>query len=198
MTGGFLVAVASVGTFAAYRGSSSGPSHRYVVAAHDIAAGETVGAGDVRSAPVDLPGDLAAHAFADATTVVGRVTLAPIAAGELLQTGAVADRAKADPRYELSVPVERARALGGDLDAGELVDVIATIGTGADAKTTVVAQRAAVVRVIDAKRTTVGSSGDIVLGLALPTSDEVLAVTHASQAGTITIVRATGAAAAGG
>jgi len=197
LTGGFLVAVASVGTFAAYRGSSSRPAHRYVTAAHDLAAGEMVDADDVKTAAVDLPGDLAAHAFADAADVVGRVTLAPVAGGELLQTSAVADRAKADPRFELSVPVERARALAGEIDAGELVDVVATVGSGTDAKTAVVAQRAAVVRVLDAKRTAVGSTGEIVIELALPTADEVLAVTHASQAGTLTIVRATGAAAAG-
>lgn len=197
LSGGFLVAVASVGTFAAYRGSSSRPTHRYVTAAQDIAAGETVGADDVRTAPVDLPDDIAAHAFVDAGEVVGRVALAPVASGELLQTSAVADRDKADPRYELSVPVERARALAGALESGELVDVVATIGTGSDAKTTVVAHRAAVVRVLDAKRAAVGSTGDIVVELALPTADEVLAVTHASQAGTLTIVRATGAAAAG-
>jgi hypothetical protein len=197
VTGGFLVAVASIGTFAAYRGSASGPSTRYAIAAHDIDAGQTVGPDDVKTAPVDLPGDLAAHAFADAAAIVGRVAVAPIAGGELVQTSAVTDREKADPRYELSLPVERARALGGDLDAGELVDVVATVGAGEDAETTVVARRAAVVRVIDAKRSSVGSTGDVVLELALPTAEEVLAVTHASQAGTVTIVRATGAAAAG-
>ena len=115
-----------------------------------------------------------------------------------MQTSALADASKTAHHYELSLPIERARALGGTLVAGELVDVLVTYGSGSDAATLVVARGASVVHIDDAKRSSsVGSSGDLSLELALTTPEEVLAVTHASQAGDVTIVRATGAAAAG-
>jgi Flp pilus assembly protein CpaB len=198
VTGGFLVAVAATGSFVSYRGAASGPSHRYVVAAHDVAAGATLGAGDLEVVLVDLPDAQAGHAFADTAAVSGRVALSALHEGELVQSSAVADRDKSDPRFEVSLPIERARALGGSIEPGERVDVVATVGDGRDARTEVVALRAQVVRVIDAKRSSVGTSGDVVVALALPTEDEVLAVTHASRAGSVTIVRATGVVAAGG
>ena len=44
----------------------------------------------------------------------------------------------------------------------------------------------------DAGRSTIASSGEIVVVLALDQPDDVLAVTHASQAGKVTLVRSTG------
>ncbi|MGI8663729.1 MAG: SAF domain-containing protein [Acidimicrobiales bacterium] len=197
MAGGFLVAVAAIGTFAAYRGASGGATHRYVVAARSIAAGTKLTAADVSMTTVDLPDGVAEHAFVQTSAVLGRVALAAVSEGELVQSSAVADAEKADARYELSLPLDRARALGGSLVAGELVDVLVTYGTGNGATTLVVARRAEVVAIDAGKRGTVGGSGDLVLELALRSAEEVLAVTHASQAGAVTIVRATGAAAAG-
>jgi Flp pilus assembly protein CpaB len=198
VVGGFLVAIAALGTFSAYRGASSGASHRYVVAAHDIAAGTTVQASDLVTTTVDLPDGLAQRAFSQPAAVAGHIALFAVAKDELVQASALADASKAAHRYELSLPIERTRALGGTLVAGELVDVLVTYGSGSDAATLVVARRASVVHIDDAKRSSsVGSTGDLSLELALTTPDEVLAVTHASQAGNVTIVRATGAAAAG-
>lgn len=197
VAGGFLVAFAAVGTFAAYRGAATGPSHRFVVAARDVPAGTTLAPADLTIVTVDLPDDVAAHAFTQAGTVAGRITLAPVTKGELVQSSAVADASKAGARYEVSLPVDRARALAGTLVAGERVHVVATYGTGGDARTVIVARDVEVVKVDDSRRSSVGGGGDVVLQLALADPDAVLAVTHASEAGSITIVRATGAVAAG-
>ncbi|MEO7555265.1 MAG: RcpC/CpaB family pilus assembly protein [Acidimicrobiales bacterium] len=197
IVGGFLVAIAAVGTFAAYRGASTGATHRFVVAGRDVPAGTTLVPGDLTTATVDLPGDLASRAFSQPSAIAGRITLAPINKGELVQSSAVADASKADARYEVSLPVDRARALAGTITSGERVDVAATYGTGNAATTVIVARRAEVVKVDDARRSSVGGGGEVVIELALADPDDVLAVTHASQAGSVTLVRATGADAAG-
>src|SRR4051812_20047222 len=69
VTGGLLIALAALGAFVAARGTSAGPSHRYVVAAHDIVAGTTLEADDLRSEPVDLPEGLAGRAFGNTDVV---------------------------------------------------------------------------------------------------------------------------------
>lgn len=197
VVGGFLVALAAVGTFAAYRGASTGATHRFVVAARDVPAGTILATTDLTTATVDLPGDLASRAFSQTSAIAGRITLAPMTKGELVQSSAIADATKADARYEVSLPVDRARALAGTITPGERVDVVATYGTGNAATTVIVARRAEVVKVDDARRSSVGGGGELVIELALADPDDVLAVTHASQAGSVTLVRATGAEAAG-
>src|SRR5438445_10617293 len=161
VTGGFLVAFAAIGTFAAYRGAAAGPSHQYVVAAHPIAAGTILDASDLGTATVDLPAGLADRAFPRAASVEGRVSLAPLAAGELVQSSAVAEASKADARYEITLSLDRANALGGAIEAGELLDVSCTYGEGTDAVTIVVARRAEVVRITDAKRGALGGSAEL-------------------------------------
>ena len=188
------MAVAAIGTFAAYRGAAGGPSHHFVVAARDVPSGTVITTADLTQAAVDLPPDVAGRSFEVGSTVAGRITVAPIARGELVQASAVVDASRAASRYQMSLPIERARALDGVISPGERVDVLSTYGTGSSSSTIVVARGAEVVRVNDGRKAGIGgTSADIVLVLALPTSEEVLAVTHASQAGKITLVRATGA-----
>src|SRR5947209_18990130 len=69
VTGGFLVAIAALGTFSAYRSTAAGPTHRYLVAARDIAAGTTVQPSDLATTTVDLPDDLARRAFTQPAAV---------------------------------------------------------------------------------------------------------------------------------
>jgi hypothetical protein len=125
VVGGFLVALAALGAFVAARGTGNGPSHHYVVAAHDIVAGTKLTARDLRTSAVDLPDDMAARAFTDTAAVVGRVATTSLASGELVQASSVVGGDAADPRFQLSVPVERSRALDGLLVAGaeHLTDV---------------------------------------------------------------------------
>jgi Flp pilus assembly protein CpaB len=194
IVGGLLVTVAVVGTFAAYDQADQRPSHVVLFARRPVAPGERLGADDVGEAPADLPDEVLVNSFDAVDEIRGSVTLAPLDAGDLVQRSAVllADPANPspDPVHEFSLPVERDRALNGALLAGELVDVLATYGTGEAAFTTVVTRQA---RVLDISETSsgLGSDGRIVATLALPSADEVLAAAHASEVGVVTLVRAT-------
>lgn len=197
VVGGFLVAVAVLGVFAAYQDAQIGPVHRYVTVSRDVTAGTVLAAGDLELTAVDLPKVLSGRTFDQMQPLVGRIAVVPLARGELVQVSAVADRAAADPRYQLSVPLEKGRALDGALVPGETVDVLVTytgagLGTGG---TFVVARRAEVIRVDSGRSGTLSTTaGDIIVVLAVEVPDDVLAITHGSQAGKVTLVRATGAA----
>jgi hypothetical protein len=123
------------------------------------------------------------------------VTLAPLAPGDLVQASAVrtVGAGSADPDDpQFSFAVERDRALNGELRPGEIVDLLATFGTGTSASTKVLASSARVLAVEQAGSGTLGSSGRLVLTVALDDDDTVLDVAHASQVAAITVVRASG------
>jgi Flp pilus assembly protein CpaB len=191
VVGGLLVALAALAAFVAAKGNDRGPTHSYVVAAHDLVAGTRLDAADVRTVAMDLPDGVAGRAFTDLAAVTGRVTVSSLADGELIQVSTVVAGDAADPRYQLSVPVERSRALDGLVSAGELVDVMATYGTGGDGETLVVVRGAEVLRVDQGQRGALTSGNDLIILLAVRTADDALAVTHAAQAGKVTLVRST-------
>ena len=128
------------------------------------------------------------------------MTLGPVGAGELVQEGAVrvdldgsastgTDEATGP---EFSFPVDRERALAGDVRPGEEVDLLATFGSGSDATTEVLARRARVLHVQEARTGTLGSSGRLVLTVGLASDAEVVDVAHASEVAVITLVRPSG------
>jgi Flp pilus assembly protein CpaB len=191
VVGALLVALAALGAFVAARGADRGSSQTYVVVAHDVVAGTKLEASDLRTETMDLSDTVARRAFTDVASVVGRLTTSPLSAGELVQASGVVAGDAADPRFQLSVPVERARALDGLLVTGEKVDVLVTYGTGSDGETLVVVRGADVLRVDQGQRGALGSTNDMIVLLAVRTADDALAVTHAAQAGKITLVRTT-------
>ncbi len=193
ITGGFLVALAALGVFVAASGAGRTSAATYVVVARDVPAGTTVSAADLTTASMDLPADLAGHAYTDSAAVVGRIAVAHLAAGDLVQASSVLGGDAADSRVQLSIPVERARAMDGLLQPGEKVDVLATYATAGAGQTVVVARDAEVRRVDNGSKTGLTATDDTVLVLAVPDADAALAVTHASQAGKVTVLRATGA-----
>ena len=123
--------------------------------------------------------------------MAGAVALAPIGEGELVQRSAVLTGGPSEPTREFSFPIDRDRALNGDLRSGERVDVLATYGSGTDAATTVLARDANVIRSADAKSGTLGSSGKLIITLALASADQLLDAAHAAQVASITVVRST-------
>jgi len=193
VTGGFLIALAALGVFVAARGAAQHSTQHYVVVAHEVTAGTKLADADLAVTELDLPPDLASHAFTNRDRVVGQVALAHLATGDLVQGSLVAEGDAADERLQLSIPVERARALDGMLEPGETVDVLATYSGSGSGDTIVVARGAEVRRVDNGARTALTASDNTVLVLAVDNPDTALAVAHASQAGKVTIVRATGA-----
>lgn len=191
VVGGFLVAVAVVGTFATV--SSAGDDRRIalVVARDDLAVGDRITADHVSVARLDVPPFVRARAFRSPDQLVGATVLGPIARGELVQASAVARTTDAPPGLHVSFPVEAARAVDGTLRQGEAVDVLVTYGQGETASTKVVARAARVART----RTPGGVLGDdrtLVVTLVVATADDAAAVAHAANAGEVTIVRTGG------
>jgi Flp pilus assembly protein CpaB len=197
VVGGLLVAVAAVGVFAAYGDATAGPSTSYAVATSDLPVGRRIGPSDVELRSMDLPAAVAGRAFTSADAVVGAVTLAPLARGELVQAGALVPAGGAPtPAAELSFAIPVDRAVNGTLRPGERIDVLATYGTGGAAHTTVVV-RGVLLLGNDEGEAAIGASTRV-LTVALEDPDDVVRVTHAVRAGEVTVVRATTAAAGGG
>jgi Flp pilus assembly protein CpaB len=194
VVGGLLVAVAVVGTFAAYSTAGSAPSDRVLVARASVSPGDRLSAADVRVERATLPADLTEHVLSDPDDLADAVALVGLEPGEIVQRSAVLERdasaSETTAVHEFSLPVDRDRALNGAIARGELVDVLATYGTSDAAYTVTVARRSRVVDVADTSGG-LGSDGRVVLTLAMPSPDEVMAATHASAVAVVTVVRAT-------
>ncbi len=154
--------------------------------------GTTLTAGDLTARPVELPPGTAETTFATVDELVGATTIAPLAADEIIQRSAVLTEGRLrPPAHEFSFPVERERAVDGDLEPGETVDLLGTFGSGPGASTSVLAREATVVAVQSSGRATIGGGGDLVLTVALESADAVLDVAHAARVADLTVIRAT-------
>lgn len=193
LAGGFLVAVAVVGTFVTVTGAGRDARVPVVVARDDLALGARITAGDLALARVDVPPYMRARAFRSPDALVGAVVIGPVARGELVQhSDVLRGDDGAPPGREVSFPVEAARAVDGTLHRGEHVDVLVTYGTGESATTATVVRAARVVRV-RAPGGVLADDRTLVVTVRVVTADDAIALAHAANAGEVTVVR-TGAA----
>ena len=185
VVGGLLVALAGVGTFVSWQQASGPPDRSYAVAARPLRPGDPVTADAVRFEPIDLPDGVASASFQAPADLEGRVLVAPVAEGELLQRGVLSDQGDAAAAAEVSLTLVRDRAVDGRLQAGDTVDVYATHGDG----TSLVAEAVRVVAVSEAG----GSLGgrEVTVTLALTDQSRRVPVIHAARAGEVTLVRTT-------
>ena len=190
VVGGFLVAASAAGVFAAWTSANATDAPSYVVLHRDVAAGDRLEAGDLALVEVDLPAAQRAVAFDDVDVLVGATALAPMARGQLVQSSDVAKPDGAPERAQVSLRLEPGDAVGGDLRAGDEVDVIVTYTSGGAPETTTISSAARVVRVI-VDRERVGSSGALVVVLAVRPG-ELEPIAAASAAGHVTLARVTG------
>jgi Flp pilus assembly protein CpaB len=167
------------------------PSTHYLIADADLDVGDELRHGDLRSVAIDLPADQAAHAIRSDESLAGAVALGPIRQGQLLASSDVLRAATAtgvEPVRELSIPVSTERALDGRVASGEIVDVLATTGTGVDAATELVANDVRVLSV-SSPDDSLARAGIVVLTLAVPDDATALALAHAGATGDLSIVR---------
>ncbi|MDQ3385734.1 MAG: SAF domain-containing protein [Actinomycetota bacterium] len=190
VVGGFLVAAASVGTFAAYTTASTGPGHAFVVLTRDVSTGERLSAGDVSLVPGDLPAAQRRTVLTDLDVATGAVAVSPLREGQLLATSDVVELAGVDGRGQLSIPVEPARANNGQLTPGELVDVIATSTAAGSTSTETIADDAVVVRVFTGDQR-LGSTSSVVVTLSLA-AEELEPVADAAAGAVISLARVSG------
>lgn len=189
VVGGLLVAASAVGLFAAANSSGDGPTHLYVVAREELAAGTRLEASHLELMPMELAPAVRARSFDNADPLIGTTLVAPLAAGELVQASAVVARRGDSASRELSFTVERGR-LGTGVKQGERADLLATYGTGNDAFTTVVVRQAVLVTI---ERPRAGDPGSTIVTVSVEDAADALALAHALQLGKVTVVRATGA-----
>lgn len=186
VVGGMLIAAAAVGTFVSWRQASNPARHAYAVSSRALQPGDPLTADDIRYEAMDLPAGVAAQAFDTPADLEGRVLVAPVGEGELLQHGVVSDQGERDPAAEVSLALARDLAVDGRLRPGDTVDVFATH----DDATSPVATGLRVIAISDGGGSFAdGSEITVTLGLSQPTDQA--AVIHAARAGQVTLVRTT-------
>ena len=197
VVGGLLVAVAAVGVFSAYTSSTAGPTTRYVVAARDLSPGERIDAAALELVALELPEQQRRRSFEDPAPLVDATVVEPLLQGELLQEGSVVATGAGTGARSLSFAVEPARAVNAVLRPAERVDILATFGTGDQACTHVVASDVPLVAVSENQGAIVGEATGVTVTVSVESAQQAVAITHAANAGAVTLVRATDAGAGG-
>lgn len=195
VVGALLVTAAAVGVFSAYLNATAEPATAYVVALDDIPIGTVLTDDVLRDAalfglvPLDLPAEVASGAVTEdrALGLEGQVTAAPIASGDLISRSGLLDASASDGTARLSFSIPPSRAVGGGLEPGDRIDLVATFGSGGDVVTRYVAQDVLLADVIGVDG---GLSGnELVLTLALDAGEQVLDVAQAVDVAEVFVVR---------
>lgn len=192
--GGLLVAGSAIGAIA-LAGAGSGPDVVPVVVADGtIEAGAALGPDSLRVEHMALPAALVDSTYADTRSLEGTVSRSRLVDGELLQPGDVvestAEQRAAAPAREVSVRLDADRVVGGRVEAGDRVDVLATYGTGVEAVTVVVLADASVLAA-SSDDDGLGSGRSVVLTLALVDRAQTVALAHAIDVAALNVVRTT-------
>ncbi|MSZ88658.1 MAG: hypothetical protein F2585_04860 [Actinobacteria bacterium] len=192
LVGALLVTLAAVGAFIVAGADSEPPTQPVLVARRSLSPGELLTTSDLEIRRVTLPDGFDTRTYSDPAQVVGGAMLAPLGQGELLQRSAVlTDTSGQTGTLEFSFPIDRDRAMNGELRPGETIDLLATYGTGIDAVTSVLARNAIVLQVDDESDGTMGATGRVVLTIGLASADELIDAVHAAQVAGLTAVRST-------
>ena len=187
LVGALLVTASGFGLFATHQAATAAPTTTYFVAARALQPGQRIGTSDVKPVTMRLPSALRAQAYDNAHDLIGAHVLGPVGTGELLQATGVNTNAVGDG-IEVSFAIEPSRALDGHLRAGERVDVLATVGSGNDASTTVVANNALVIGGSQ-QRNSLSPTSQLTVDLKVADRDTALALTNAVDTGKLTLAR---------
>src|SRR5262245_44649120 len=162
---------------------------RVAIAARDLEAGTVLGARDVRFEPVSVSDRVAGRYVTprELMGLRGRVLTAPVFADEPVLQAHLRTRAATDGRRAMSIPVDRARAVNGNLAPGDRVDVVLARD---DAVTIVVA--GAEVLDVDGKDAFGARRGEVRVTLAVDARESQL-LTAALADGDFVLTRVTGA-----
>lgn len=189
VAGGALVALSAVGLLAAHRAATTSDLHSYLVVRDAVVAGERIDAADLALAPMDLDPSTAPRAFRSGDLVVGRTARTDLVPGELVQRSDVGRPAATGPARRLGLLLPPERALGGDVDDGDRIDVVR-----ASAEDAVVVAAGALVRAVATEPGTLGSSADVRLTIVVADETQAAAVLSAAAAGEVALTAAAPAA----
>ena len=190
VVGGLLIALAAVVAFWSYSRGTQTPHQLYVVATHDLQPGERLSAGDIAVVPLDITNSaVRRQVFGSPAELLdaGATVVAPVSAGALIESSQVVGRGGPAGTRELSLDIDRSRAVGGTIKPGEFVDVLATFGSGSSAYTAVVVPH---VEVLTDTPDANGSGGTTeLIVFAVSTAKDAEAMVDASIAAQVTLVR---------
>lgn len=191
VVGGFLIATALVVTFQAYTGARHSPRQSYVVASRALEPGSRITADDLRVVALDVPDPgVRAQLFGTVSSLIGASVVAPVTPGALIEASEVVGRAGPPGTHELSISVDRSRAVGGTLKAGEYVDILSTFGQGAASSTVVMVPHVEVLAVTGSGSGAIGDAPTQIIVLAAPDGGSAEAIADAAVATQLTLVRA--------
>ena len=197
VVGALLVTTAAVGVFAAFLTATAEPTTRYAVARGEVEVGTRIDsdaavAEHFEFVPLDLPHDVARRAVKDlqAPQLVGQLVTSPLAAGDLLLASAIVDDARVPATEKLSFSLPAADAVGGTLQPGERIDVLATYGSGSEAWTAFVVRGVPLVAA-DRGDGGMGAGAEVTLTVAVSSLEDVQALGHAVRAADVFVTRST-------
>lgn len=169
--------------------STPAPSTRLWIAATEIPPGSTVLPENLTTIEADLPADAMERYAAASTSLEGAYVARGIPEGQLIPLDSLSSTAPSASR-QMTVPVEAEHAVGGDLRAGDLIDILVTVDAGRpSARTTVLVSEAEVLNVVQASGSFGSDSPPIGVTIAVG-ADDAPRLALALRTGEIDIVRA--------
>ncbi len=202
VVGALLLTASIVGVYGAYLDARSDPDTRYLVASTEVLPGTRLSDADAISArfeavALELAPELAERTFLleDASSLIGRQVVAPLAPGELLTRSVVVADGGVPDAETVSFPIASSAALDGAVRVGERIDVLATYRLG-EGYTAYVLRGVPVLAVGGEVGSGLGGSGrtELVLTVAVSDPRSVQALVHAVQTAEVVVARSTGEA----
>jgi pilus assembly protein CpaB len=172
--------------------AASETSDQMWVAARDLPEGAVVASGDVELAAVSLPSRLSAAYAGAGESLTGTSLTRPVRAGELVATAWLAAAPGTSPGRSMTIPVEPEHAVGGALQPGDRVDVLATFDAGnVRARTLVLARAVEVLDVVETGALAFGENTLVGITLAVG-PEQATRLAFASRTGEIDVARVDG------
>jgi Flp pilus assembly protein CpaB len=187
LLGSLLVTLAGVGLYLATIRAAEAPMTTYVVAAIDLPPQHPIVASDLRVVTLRFDANLGTHTFRTVADLLKTTTLGPVHRGEFLQPGNVIATLPGSRGREMSFSIDRSRAVDGRLLEGELIDIVATTGSGSSVSTQIVIANALILHLSDSSST--ASTDQLTISVAIPDEAAELALSQAIIGAEIIVVR---------
>lgn len=161
-------------------------------AGRDLPAGSVLGAADVVPVDVTIGPTTLHHYVAGTRDLTGAVLMRPVAEGEMIAGSWLTEGSLAAQGRMMTIPISPEHAVGGELRAGDLIDVYATFNAGdARARTTLLARAVEVVGVLTADGFAIDEES--VVGLTVAVTPETAGrLAFAIRSGELDLVKLTG------
>lgn len=190
MVGAALIVAAVIGVLISLQYANRPPTTTFAVANRPIPSGTTLKSSDFSLVAMKLSPTAERNAFTSAKALLGARTTVSIGEGEIFQQSAISHSSLSENR-EIVLPIAISRALGGQIETNEPVDVVVTSSATTGQETKVLLRSTPVLSV----RTSKDSFGDgksLLVRIAVPDEAAETALVAALDNGKVTLVRSPG------